>query len=397
MAISMLGKRVPNMPSGADVSGGSEFDSSVAPGPVVQVAALRKSFTRRSGERVNAVDGVDLQVAAGEFVSLLGPSGCGKTTLLRCIAGIERPDEGDIWANGKLHFSSRSGVNTPPERRHLSMMFQGYALWPHMTVFENVAFPLKADRVPKPEIKRRVERVLDALGIRDLQAQYPSHMSGGQQQRTALARALVRNSQLVLFDEPLSNVDANVREQLRLELLELQREIGFAAVYVTHDQSEAMELSDRIAVLRDGQVEQLDSPTAVYDTPNSRYVANFIGTVNELPGRVTSAHNGELRIDTAAGLVSAHADGFAEGDEAVALARPEHCQVSTAEPEGPNCWPGVVEHSIFAGSREELFVRCAPGRIRVIRDRESPTEPGYESGAAVWVSIERRWTRAVRA
>ena len=202
--------------------------------PAVRLSGLSKSFRRADGAVVRAIDDVDLDVEPGEFVVLLGPSGCGKTTLLRTIAGLETPDRGRIEISGRTHFSSERGIAEPPERRGISMIFQSYALWPHMTVFKNVAYPLQSRRrVPKHDIAGRVRRALAQVGIDELERQHPAQLSGGQQQRVALARALVSQDSLVLFDEPLSNVDAKVREQLRAELSEMQRELGFTAIFVT--------------------------------------------------------------------------------------------------------------------------------------------------------------------
>ena len=276
--------------------------------PAVRVENLVKRYRRRDGETVKAVDGISLTVHEGELVVLLGPSGCGKTTLLRCVAGLEQPDSGHVSVHGRTLFADGGRVSVPVEKRQLSMVFQSYALWPHMTVFDNVAFPLRNRRTPRAEIQRRVKRALEKVGVGDLVSSYPSQISGGQQQRVALARALVPNDGLILFDEPLSNVDARVRDELRFELLEMQREIGFSALYVTHDQSEAMAMADRIAVLGGGRIRQLAPPAEVYRRPASRYVANFVGTANEIPGRVAAVGlDGTMTVDTAVGKIQATA------------------------------------------------------------------------------------------
>ncbi|MET7335428.1 ABC transporter ATP-binding protein [Nonomuraea sp. NPDC005650] len=256
--------------------------------PAVRVKGLLKTFRRANGTTVTPIDDVTLSIEKGEFLVLLGPSGCGKTTLLRCIAGLETPDRGSIDILGRRVFD-RAGsrpVMVPPERRRLGMIFQSYALWPHLSVAKNVAYPLEAAKVRKAERQERVARALELVGVSEVAEQLPGRLSGGQQQRVALARALVAEPSLILFDEPLSNVDAKVREELRLHLLEMQHRIGFTAVYVTHDQVEAMELADRIAVLRNGKIAQLAAPDVVYDSPASRYVAKFIGTANELSAEV---------------------------------------------------------------------------------------------------------------
>jgi iron(III) transport system ATP-binding protein len=324
--------------------------------PVLRVEHLFKQFRRGGGGLVSAVEDVSFVVSAGEVVILLGPSGCGKTTLLRCIAGLERPDAGRIEIRGRATFDSKQHLNVPTDKRGLSMIFQSYALWPHMTAFDNVAYPLRARGRAKLEIEALVVEVLDMVGIRELRRQYPSQMSGGQQQRVALARALVANNDLVLFDEPLSNVDARVREQLRFELAEMQQKLGFAAVYVTHDQAEALSLADRIAVMGDGSIQQLGSPRQIYAEPASRYVANFVGTTNELPGKVIEViSDTAVRIATAIGSVDAVPGApLVVDDEVIVTCRPEGC---TLRPEGPDTWPATIETSMFMGSHTEYLAR----------------------------------------
>ena len=362
--------------------------------PVFSARDLRKHFVRDSGERVLAVDGVSLDVAPGEFVVLLGPSGCGKTTLLRCMAGLEQPESGTIEIFGETMYSRERRLNVAPERRRISMIFQSYALWPHMTAYENVAYPLQARKVPKGEVGPRVRRILDLVGIGNLEKQYPSQMSGGQQQRTALARALVANSGLVLFDEPLSNVDAKVREQLRLEMLTMQREIGFAAVYVTHDQEEAMQLADRIAVMAGGQIAQLGPPREIYELPVSRYVANFVGTTNEFVGSVTDAGEGVV-VQTPLGPVVAGTwpERPQEGAEAAVIWRPERVRLSRDEPDDVNRWAGTVETAMFLGTHTEHVVRVGEQQIRAW-GADAVT---LEEGADVWVSVSVDRVRALPA
>ncbi|WP_433228538.1 ABC transporter ATP-binding protein [Actinomadura formosensis] len=340
-----------------------------SPDPLVEIEDLHKSFTRRDGQTVPAMDGVSLKIAQGEFVVLLGPSGCGKTTLLRCLAGLEEPDGGEIRMRGRTYFSGRSRVFVPPERRNLSMVFQSYALWPHMTVYDNIAFPLRHRKVARHDIPRRVARALERIGIGDLRNSYPSQISGGQQQRVALARALVTNDELVLFDEPLSNVDARVRDELRFELLEMQREIGFAAVYVTHDQGEAMAMADRIAVLGGGRIRQLGSPRDVYTRPASLEVATFIGTANKIPGTVLSVDgDGQVIADTPLGKVSAtdRDRALAVGDELVLIWRPESATVAPEAPaDSPNTWLASVAASVFVGTHTEADLSVGPLKQRV--------------------------------
>ncbi|MFA9430230.1 ABC transporter ATP-binding protein [Egicoccus sp. AB-alg2] len=366
--------------------------------PVVRVRGLTKRFQRADGSIVNAIDGVDLDVAPGDFIVLLGPSGCGKTTLLRSIAGLERPDGGEIKIHGRMNFSGASGIEVPPERRELSMIFQSYALWPHMTAFQNVAYPLESKRggkVGKDEIARRVRRVLELVGIPELERQYPNQMSGGQQQRVALARALVNGDGLVLFDEPLSNVDAKVREQLRVELVTMQRELGFSAVFVTHDQVEAMELAHRIAVLRNGRVEQFAPPREVYERPSTRYVANFIGTTNELVGTLRERSADEVVVETALGAVVGvpSPTSLDAGTEVAALWRPERCRLTLEEPDTVNRWRARVQASMFVGSHTEYLVQVGDRRFRTW----SADSDSWQSDTDVWLSVAPQHVRVLDA
>jgi iron(III) transport system ATP-binding protein len=232
---------------------------------------------------VTAVDGVSFTVAEGEFVSLLGPSGCGKTTSLRCIAGLESLSSGEIRIGGDV--VARAGFEVPPERRGVNMVFQSYAVWPHMSVFENVAYGLRTRGMPRAEIKMRVDEVLRLVGLEAFGSRYGTELSGGQQQRVAVARAVVTEPRLLLFDEPLSNLDAGLRERMRFELLALQRRLGRTSVYVTHDQAEAMAVSDRIAVMRSGEIAQFDRPETLYNAPATPFVASFIGGFSLLQGQ----------------------------------------------------------------------------------------------------------------
>ncbi|HEY8474331.1 MAG TPA: ABC transporter ATP-binding protein [Natronosporangium sp.] len=369
-----------------------------AAAPIVSVRGLGKRFRRESGAVVTAVDDVSLDVHAGEFVVLLGPSGCGKTTLLRMLAGLETPDTGSIAIRGQTVFDTATNTNLPTEHRSISMIFQSYALWPHMTVFQNVAYPLQRRglKLRRAEIAQQVERVLELVRIPDLARQYPNQMSGGQQQRVALARALVSGSDLVLFDEPLSNVDAQVRERLRYELLEMQRELGFAAVYVTHDQSEAMGLANRIAVMGDGKIQQIASPRETYENPRSRYVANFIGVSNEIPG--TLAAVGENRtgvIDTPLGKLHGRVQSpeLTVGDDATLVWRPEHAAVTKANPDTPGCFSASVITVVFAGPHMELMLEADGLRFRAWTHVTAEIEPG----ATVWVAPDADYNRILRS
>jgi ABC-type Fe3+/spermidine/putrescine transport system ATPase subunit len=243
-------------------------------------------LTKKYADTV-VVDRLNLTLRSGEFVSLLGPSGCGKTTTLRMIAGFVAPTAGTIELDGRL--MSSAGTSVPPERRRMSMIFQSYALWPNMTVAQNVAFGLKMRKVPKDDMKRRVDAILDVVRLNHLAERYPNELSGGQQQRVSLARALVVKPEILLLDEPLSNLDANLREDMRAEIRRLHDEFGITSIYVTHDQAEAMTTSDRIAVMNGGRIEQIDDPQTLYGRPKTRYVAEFIGRSNILGGQCSGA------------------------------------------------------------------------------------------------------------
>ncbi|MEV4900059.1 ABC transporter ATP-binding protein [Citricoccus sp. NPDC055426] len=348
--------------------------------PAVQIRQLNKHFRRRDGSTVPAIDGASLDIQDGEFIVLLGPSGCGKTTLLRSVAGLETPDSGSITVRGKAVFDSGTGANLGADRRGLSMVFQSYALWPHMTAAQNVRYPLenqKGARQGRAVMNQRVAEALEAVGIGDLGGQYPNQLSGGQQQRVALARALVNNSKVVLFDEPLSNVDAKVRESLRIELLAMQRRFGFTALFVTHDQAEAMELATRIAVLDRGKVQQFGTPDEIYARPATEYVAKFIGNTNELSGR--RADGG---YETPLGLVRTPQD---VGERATVLFRPEHAQLSRERPEAASALAGQVVAVLFMGTHTEFLVRSGETRMRIWVSGRSTD---FAEGDEVWVGLQ---------
>jgi iron(III) transport system ATP-binding protein len=253
----------------------------------LDVSLLSKTFPNTGEGPAGGVQGANFALASGTFFTLLGPSGCGKTTTLRCIAGLERPDSGVIRLGDRVFFDHSSGTNVPLNLRNIGMVFQSYAIWPHMTVFENVAFPLrvaKDRRYDRGEIDRRVDDALESVELLALKSRSATRLSGGQQQRVALARAIVRKPRLLLLDEPLSNLDAALREEMRKELKRLQAQIGVTTVYVTHDQAEALEMSDRIAVMQQGRIVQLASPKDIYRNPGNAFVAGFIGSTNWLKG-----------------------------------------------------------------------------------------------------------------
>jgi iron(III) transport system ATP-binding protein len=362
--------------------------------PRIRVRGLRKSFRRHgAGGEVIPVNDITIDVAPNEMVVLLGPSGCGKTTLLRCIAGLEKPERGEISINGEIVYSAASGVLLPPNKRPISMVFQSYALWPHMTLFDNVAYPLQARNVPARDIKQRVMETLDVVGLAPLAKQYPGQISGGQQQRVALARAVVSQTGVVLFDEPLSNVDARVREQLRLEIRRMQKAFGFSALYVTHDQNEAMAVADRIAVLNDGHMEQIGAPEEIYNRPRTSYVGSFIGSANIWRGRVASADAARIVVDTAVAALTidprselmTNAAPVVTGGEARVLVRPESIDVHRTAPQSAiNTIACSVDTRVFFGSSTEYLLAFGAERIRVW----IPGISDIPEGAPVWITVD---------
>ena len=309
---------------------------------------------------VAAVDGFELDIGDHELISLLGPSGCGKTTTLRCIAGFEEPTAGHIL------FDDRDIVGLPPERRNIGMVFQNYALFPHMTVRQNLAFGLEMRGVPKSEMAERIARVLETVQLGDLGERYPRQLSGGQQQRIALARAMVIEPSILLLDEPLANLDAKLREEMRFFVRSLQKRVGITTVYVTHDQAEAMVISDRIVVMFDGHIHQVGAPDEIYSRPVSREVASFIGLSNFVEGRVrgTGGGDGVFSLETAVGtLRCAYSETLADGQEVTLIVRPEAISLSGAAPaeSAGNAIPGRVSERYFLGNITGYRIACADG------------------------------------
>lgn len=304
-----------------------------------------------------ALAGVSLTIEDGEFFTLLGPSGCGKTTTLRIIAGFNDPDEGNVF------FDDVPQNGVPPAQRGIGIVFQNYALWPHMTVHGNVAYGVRLQRVPDADVRRRVAAVLEQVGLSGLERRTPGQLSGGQQQRVAVARALVLNPRVLLLDEPLSNLDAKVRARLRSEIRRLQQDLRITTVYVTHDQEEAMVLSDRIAVMDAGSVLQIGTPVELYERPASLFVADFIGTSNLLPGDVVRVHDGRVEVRTPAGIVRGMAVGPLDPGMSVMLAvRPEN--VRLADGAGPETkLPGTVALTQYLGSLIRYEVEIAGGIV----------------------------------
>jgi iron(III) transport system ATP-binding protein len=344
---------------------------------VLTVEGLFTEYPNDQGQIVKAAQDVSFTVDEGRLFTLLGPSGCGKTTTLRSIAGLERPRAGEISVNGRVVYSSSTGIFVAPNRRGFGMVFQSYAIWPHMNVFENAAFPLQVGdrRYSRTQIRDNVMRVLTAVQLDHLADREATKLSGGQQQRLALARALVMEPALLLLDEPLSNLDAKLREKMRFELKRLQRELRITTVYVTHDQSEALALSHQIAVMNEGRIQQIGSPRDIYERPASQFVADFVGNANVLEGTVVrqeSTRDGCCDVvRTEIGEVRVSAVQDLRPDERVALSvRPEDVELSEARPAGDNVWEGRVEQKVFLGEAVDFQVKVGG---RTLLSRRHPT------------------------
>jgi iron(III) transport system ATP-binding protein len=361
------------------------------PSQFLTVRGLKKNFGSHT-----ALNAISLSLEQGKTLALLGPSGCGKTTMLRCLAGLETASEGYIEIAGKVVFDSSRKINVMPEARQLGIVFQSYAVWPHMTVAENVGFPLKVRRTPRPEQADRVRRMLEIVGLGTWYDRPATQLSGGQQQRVALARALVHEPRLVLFDEALSNLDAQLREQMRMELSQLQDRLGFTAIYVTHDQSEAFGLADRIIVMNHGQIDTEGAPRDVFDRPRTPFVAQFMGL---------NVQRGEV-IETAAAppFAAPPADAWAQvalpggtaiwgrlgqdrrlqvGGKALICIRKEHVRVAAlGAPAGRQTFPAVVRAASFQGLSEEYIVDLAGIELRAIQP-----SAGVRSGDQVAVDL----------
>jgi iron(III) transport system ATP-binding protein len=351
------------------------------------VKVALQELTKRFGP-VLAVDRVSLEIADGELFTLLGPSGCGKTSLLRLFAGFYRPDAGVI------RFGDRVVNDLPPYARSIGMVFQNYALWPHMTVFQNVAYGLKLRGLSPEDVRNRVAQGLGQVNLGGLEGRYPGQLSGGQQQRVALARALVLSPDLLLLDEPLSNLDAKIRVQVRAEIRKLQRSLGITTVYVTHDQEEALSLSDRVAVLRDGRVLQIGRPRELYERPRSRFVADFVGVNNLIAGTVKAADGALVLVDTPIGLLRARpVDPIAAGHACVLAVRPENVGVGGAAADS-NQLNGRIVLASYLGNTLRYDVEVGGIALKAdIRDpwHHEPLAPG----AAVTLSFPPSVTLAL--
>jgi iron(III) transport system ATP-binding protein len=367
---------------------------------MLKVSGLTKVYANVSGV-AGGIRDANFDLAAGTFYTLLGPSGCGKTTTLRCIAGLEQPNEGQITVNDRVLFDNRTHINVPLNHRHIGMVFQSYAIWPHMTVFENVSFPLrvsKQKRYAREDIEKMVEEALTTVGLNGYQDRSATRLSGGQQQRVALARAIVHRPKLLLLDEPLSNLDATLRDEMRSELKRLQQQIGITAVYVTHDQSEALAMSDQIAVINQGRIIQQGSPWEVYFKPANEFVASFIGQTNLLRGKLAGSASGdgvhEVLLDSGT-VIRSRVGRIGSANEAVVISvRPENITIARASDKDgadANVLNGHVRAASFLGN----MVRHEIGIGDMVLTVESNPSHHYEQGSQVKVMFRPEDSLAV--
>jgi iron(III) transport system ATP-binding protein len=355
---------------------------------VIEVKSLVKIFADGKNAGVKAVDRVSFNVEEGRFYTLLGPSGCGKTTTLRCIAGLEKADEGEIIVAGERVFSASSRTFVPAYRRPIGMVFQSYAIWPHMTVFENVAFPLRVakQKISNDEIRRKVMTAVEHVELGGYQDRMATQLSGGQQQRLALARALVREPKVLLLDEPLSNLDAKLRERMRVELRELQRRLGITTLYVTHDQIEALSMSNVIAVMSAGVTVQEGTPREIYLQPRSKFVAQFIGSTNQITGQVTNCGSDGIGIvRTEEGEISCGIlTELRAGDKVVVVVRPESIVLHQKKPShGENILEGKIGAAMFLGE----YVDCTIELGKNVLETHQPHSLRVRRGDTVWVEL----------
>ena len=369
----------------ADITAGTELAA-------IELKGITKTF-HAHGDAVAAVKGVDVTIGEGEFFSLLGPSGCGKTTTMRMIAGFDEPTEGEVFMHGK------NVVGVPPNKRDVNMVFQSYALFPHMSVFENVAFGLRRKGVAKDEVARRVGEMLEIVDLKGRERRRPRELSGGQQQRVALARALVNHPKALLLDEPLGALDLKLRQAMQVELKRIQREVGITFVYVTHDQNEALTMSDRIAVMNDGLIEQLGSPREIYERPATKFVAGFIGTSNVLTGTVARSSGGTAVIEPGPGERIVVPREVATGQEIELTVRPEKIDVRPNPPEGDGCAVrGTVTEVVYLGMFTNYSVRTSTGaEVVVFVQNVSSADDVATRGDSVWLSWEPRHSYVIGA
>ena len=357
---------------------------------MLKIESLYTEYVNELGQPVKAAQDINIDVPEGHFFTLLGPSGCGKTTTLRSIAGLERPKSGEISVSGTVVYSGSRGVFIPPNQRGFGMVFQSYAIWPHMDVFTNTAFPLQVGkaRLTRSQIDDRVMKVLSAVQLDHLRDREATKLSGGQQQRLALARALVMQPKLLLLDEPLSNLDAKLRELMRFELKRLQRELGITTVYVTHDQSEALALSHQVAVMNQGRIQQIGTPRDIYERPQNQFVADFVGSTNFIDGVVRSkeAQADCYMIETELGLVrSLSVEEVRAGDKVVLSIRPEDVELSDEKPDdvSVNAWHAMVDQKVFLGEAMDFRIKVGE-RVLLSRAHPSIRTP---IGQPIWARV----------
>jgi iron(III) transport system ATP-binding protein len=367
------------------------------------VAAIAvRNLTKRFEGGVVAVDNVSFDVADGELLTLLGPSGCGKTTTLRLIAGLETPDGGEITFGERLVASVDRGIFVPPEQRDAGMVFQSYAIWPHLTVFGIVAYPLRIRNLPRGEVAARVGEVLHSLGLDGLEDRPATKLSGGQQQRVAIARSLVGRPHLLLLDEPLANLDAKLRTHMRVELRELQRRLGITTIYVTHDQTEALVLSDRVLVMRDGTVQQRGTPREIYTRPANRFVADFVGFANFIPGRLleTEGDGAVVQLGDEGPVIRCRNQGAAVGQEVLVAARALPLYRGDGTTGASDVLAGRVVSAVYVGEYSELQVQAGPWRVTCIApEGAAGHENGthYRAGDPIYVGVDPGRTLALPA
>lgn len=352
---------------------------------VVEIKGVSKSFNDQM-----ILKCIDLKIHDGEFLTLLGPSGCGKTTLLRMISGFEEPTQGDIFINGK------NAKGLPPHERHVHTVFQSYALFPHMTVFENIAFGLRCNHVPESEIPPRVEEALRMVKLESLSQRKPTQLSGGQQQRVAIARAVVNRPLVLLLDEPLSSLDYRLRKTMQMELRQLQRKLGITFIFVTHDQEEALSMSDRVVVMSEGIITQIGTPRQVYEEPACLSVAKFIGEVNIFEPLVSDVIDSKMTVNIE-GMPHTYTNkhGFKSGDQALVLVRPEDIRVydSNEVKDPEHMYHGIVEDITYKGTTVDLMVRLSTGKLLAITEffDEDDDSLVYTLGEKVWLHWVNGW------
>lgn len=343
----------------------------------IRVENLRKTY-QSDGGLVTALNDVSLNVPDGTVTTLLGPSGCGKTTLLRCIAGLETPDSGTIAIGDNIVWSGgKRARNVTPDKRGIGMVFQTYAIWPHMSVYENVAYPLESQGVPRAQIPDRVEEALSFVQLGGYSKRPATALSGGQQQRVSLARAIVSEPRVILFDEPLSNLDAKLREETRAELRDLLTRLGITSLYVTHDRFEALALSDDVVVMQSGNIVQRGTPEDVYFRSGSRFVVDFMGKANFLAGRVTGSSDGQLLVDTEIGTLQCEPRSDVQpGQDGTVAVRMEFIDIVPAGTEGANLFDGTVVTEMFLGEHREIDVTVGETRLHLRVASTAQVEPG---------------------